>query len=128
MPAPRKPYLFRRHSSDCRVRKLKLSTRRKAAFMDCDCPVWAAGRTATGEIPRQSTGTRDLKTAEAILAALVSTDNKKHVDGPTIEDCVQKYLAPTNTNWARRLMDSTSFTSGDFKNTVSVGASIRCVN
>jgi hypothetical protein len=61
--------------------------------MDCDCPIWAAGRTATGEIPRQSTGTRDLKTAEAILAALIVTDKKKLADGPTIEECVRKYLA-----------------------------------
>jgi hypothetical protein len=61
--------------------------------MDCDCPISAAGRTATGEIPRQSTGTRDLKTAEAVLAALISTDKKKQADGPTIEECIQKYLA-----------------------------------
>jgi integrase/recombinase XerD len=93
MPAPRVPYLFRRHSSDCRVHKLKLSARRKAAFMDCDCLIWAAGRTATGEIPRQSTGTRDLNTAEAILAALISTDKKKQAEGPMIADCVQKFLA-----------------------------------
>ena len=93
MPAPRAPYVFRRHSSDCRVHKLKLSARRKAAFMDCNCPIWAAGRTSTGEIPRQSTGTRDLKTAEAILAALISTDKKKQTDGPSLEECIQKYLA-----------------------------------
>jgi len=93
MPAPRAPYLFRRHSSACKVHKLKLSARRKAAFMDCDCPIWAAGRTATGEIPRQSTGTRDLKTAEAILGTLVVTDKKRQAEGPTIEECVQKYLA-----------------------------------
>jgi site-specific recombinase XerD len=61
--------------------------------MDCDCPIWAAGRAATGEIPRQSTGTRDLKTAEAILAALISTDKNNQADGPTIEECIQKYLA-----------------------------------
>ena len=93
MPAPRTPYLFRRHSSDCRVHKLKLPGRRKAAFMDCDCLIWAAGRTATGEIPRQSTGTRDLKTAEAILAALISTDKKQQSAGPTIQECIHKYLA-----------------------------------
>jgi len=46
-----------------------------------------------GEIPRQSTGTRDLKTAEGILAALITTDKKKQADGPTIEECIQKYLA-----------------------------------
>jgi integrase/recombinase XerD len=61
--------------------------------MDCDCPIWAAGRTATGEIPRQSTGTRDLKTAEAILAALISIDKKQQSAGPTIEECIHKYLA-----------------------------------
>jgi hypothetical protein len=61
--------------------------------MDCDCPIWTAGRTTTGEIPRQSTGTRDLRTAEAILAALISHDKKKHADGPTIEECIHKYLA-----------------------------------
>ena len=90
MPAPRTPDLFRRHSSDCRVHKLKLPARRKVGYMDCNCPIWAAGRTATGEIPRQSTGTRDLKTAEAILAALTVTDKKKEADGPTIEECIQK--------------------------------------
>jgi site-specific recombinase XerD len=61
--------------------------------MDCDCPIWAAGRTGTAELPRQSLGTRDLKTAEAILAALLSTDNKKQADGPTIGECIEKYLA-----------------------------------
>ena len=61
--------------------------------MDCDCPIWAAGRIATGEIPRRSTATRDLKTAEAILAALISRDKKKQADGPTIEECIQKYVA-----------------------------------
>lgn len=61
--------------------------------MDCGCPLWAAGRTETAEIPRQSTGTRDVKTAEAILAALISGDKKKQADGPTIEECNQKYLA-----------------------------------
>jgi hypothetical protein len=60
--------------------------------MDSDCPIWAAGRTAIGEIPRQSTGTRDLKTAEAILATLIFTDKKKQADGPTIEECNQKCL------------------------------------
>ena len=64
-----------------------------SAFIDCDCPIWAAGRTATGEIPRQSTGNRDLKTAEGILAALISSDKKKQADGPTLEDCIKKYLA-----------------------------------
>ena len=61
--------------------------------MDCNCPIWAAGRTSTGDIPRQSTGTRDLKTADAILAALISTDKKKQADGPSIEECIEKYLA-----------------------------------
>lgn len=61
--------------------------------MECDCPIWVAGRTATGDIPRQSTGTRDLKTAEAILAALISTQTRKQIDGPAIEECIQKYLA-----------------------------------
>lgn len=61
--------------------------------MDCDCPIWAAGRTVDGEIPRQSTGTRDLKTAEAILAALISTHKKQQIVGPTVEECIEKYLA-----------------------------------
>lgn len=61
--------------------------------MDCDCPIWVAGRTATAVIPRQSTGTRDLKTAEAILAALISNDKKQHADALSIEECIEKYLA-----------------------------------
>ena len=93
MPAARAPHLFRRHSPACKVHRLKLPARYKAAFMDCDCPIWAAGRTATAELPRQSLGTRDLKTGEAILAALLSTDKKKHADGPTIDECIEKYLA-----------------------------------
>jgi hypothetical protein len=93
MPAPRAPYLYRRHLPDCLVHKLKLSVRRKVAFMDCDCPRWTTGRTATAQIPRQSTGTRDLKTAEAILATLLSTDKKRQAETPTIEECIQKYLA-----------------------------------
>jgi integrase len=34
-----------------------------------------------------------LKTAEAILAALISTQTRKQIEGPAIEECIQKYLA-----------------------------------
>jgi hypothetical protein len=42
-------------------------------------------------------------TVEAILSALIATDKKKQVDGPTIEECVQKYLAFHRTNLAQNL-------------------------
>ncbi len=93
MPAPKAPFLFRRHTRDCHVHKTKLNIRKKRAFVDCDCPIWVAGRTATTEIPRQSTGTRDWRTAEGILRALIEESEPKAPTGPTIAECIQKYLA-----------------------------------
>ena len=62
--------------------------------MDCDCPIWAAGRTVSGEIPRQSIGTRDLKTAEAFSPrSSPPTRKNRQTDRQRIEECVQKYLA-----------------------------------
>ena len=93
MPAPKPAFLFRRHAAECKVHKLRLSTKLKRSFMDCDCPIWAAGCTDDGIIPRQSTGTRDLKTAESILATLVARSKNEAAHGPRIEECIDKYLA-----------------------------------
>lgn len=56
-------------------------------------PDLGGGPHGYGRNPPTEHRTRELKTAEAILAALISTDKKKQADGPTIEECVQKYLA-----------------------------------
>jgi integrase/recombinase XerD len=85
-------YLYRYHSKDCAVHTLKLSAPEKKFYMECDCPLWLTGRTDTEDYPRQSLGTRDLKTAEAKLRQLTAKGKDVTVHGLTISDCIQKFL------------------------------------
>ncbi|MCW5982368.1 MAG: site-specific integrase [Bryobacteraceae bacterium] len=85
--------LYRRHTAKCAVHKLKLPAKAKRRYMGCECPIWVYGRTDNELVPRQSTGTTDLKTAEAIKASLIAEGKDKAVYGPTISECVEKYLA-----------------------------------
>jgi integrase/recombinase XerD len=84
--------LYRRHSADCHVHKTKLKPKAKRAFLDCDCPLWMFGRTETAMIPRQSCGTRDFAVADAMRTSLLKKGQDQIVHGPTIEDCVERFL------------------------------------
>jgi len=55
--------IYRRHSADCRVHKLKLTTRAKRFYADCECSIWLTGTTDTSTDPRQSTKLRDWTTS-----------------------------------------------------------------
>lgn len=102
MPAPRPLYLYRRHSDDCKVHTLHLNRKQTLAWMDCDCPIWAAGVTGTTVVPRQATGTRDLKVAEAIIAKLAAEGKDESVHGPRLADCIRKYLASRQDELAEK--------------------------
>ena len=48
--------IYRRHSVDCRVHKLRLKAYEKKYFKDCDCPIWLKGTTDNEQYPRQALG------------------------------------------------------------------------
>ncbi len=85
--------LYRRHLASCPVRKSKISARAKRKAMGCDCPIWMYGRTGNSLVPRQSTGFTDLADAEALRDKLIAQSKNESVHGPTVEECVNKYLA-----------------------------------
>ncbi len=85
--------LYKRHNPSCLVHKTRLPIAARRFWMECTCPVWIVGRTPKGDIvPRQSTGFSDLKQAEAIRASLLAQAKDDSVHGPTIAECVEKYL------------------------------------
>jgi integrase/recombinase XerD len=84
--------IYRRHSIDCRVHKLKLSSSEKKFFTDCDCPIWLTGATDTEKYPRQALGVRDWPAAEAKLRSLSAASKDLTVHGPTLGDCIERYL------------------------------------
>jgi integrase/recombinase XerD len=97
--------LYKRHSSGCPVVKMDdLSADAKRHYMDCECPIWVVGRTANGHlVPRQSTGARDLETAQAQCKTVIAKSNAVEkaeavkrktdaVNGPTIRECADRYL------------------------------------
>jgi integrase/recombinase XerD len=85
--------LYRRHLKSCKVLKLKISARAKRLYIECECPIWMYGRTEKVMVPRQSTGTSDLKVAEAQRLALIANGKDENVHGPTLDDCIERYLA-----------------------------------
>ena len=90
--------IYRRHSTDCNVHTLKigkrkLTTEEKRAYQDCDCAIWVYGTTEKNELyPRQTLKTRDWATAEARVRTIDAGAKDEKVYGPTIEECIQKYL------------------------------------
>lgn len=96
--------LYRRHLSTCRVHTIKKITAAvKRHFMDCDCPIWIVGRTETGIVPRQSTGTNELPIAEAFRKSLVSAGVDQQVRGPLITDCINEFIASEKHAWCERV-------------------------
>ncbi len=84
--------IYRRHSVDCRVHKLKLSVSEQRFFIDCDCPIWLTGSTDNGKYPRQALGLRDWAAAEAKLRSLDAGGKDETVHGPKLTDCIARYL------------------------------------
>ena len=84
--------IYRRHSVDCRVHKLKLSPSQKRFFTDCECPIWLTGTTDSEKYPRQALGVRDWAAAEAKLRSLSAEAKDQTVHGPKLDDCVSRYL------------------------------------
>jgi integrase/recombinase XerD len=84
--------IYRRHSVDCRVHKLKLTASEKKFFTDCDCPIWLTGSTDREKYPRQALGVRDWPAAEAKLRSLGAAAKDETVHGPKIDDCIERYL------------------------------------
>jgi hypothetical protein len=85
--------IYRRHSVDCRVHKLRLKAYEKKYFKDCDCPIWLTGSTDTESYPRQALGLRDWPAAEAKLRSLSAESKDQTVHGPKLEECITRYLA-----------------------------------
>jgi integrase/recombinase XerD len=89
--------LYKRHAPSCDVHKTRLAANAKRFWMECGCPIWIVGHWRNRPCPRQSTGTSDLKQAEAVRAALIrklqGDEESESVHGPTIAACAKKYLA-----------------------------------
>ena len=96
MPAPRPLFLYRFHTPDCQVHKIKnLAVRAKKFYRHCDCFIWITGMTAKGEfVPRQTTKLREWEAAEAYLASLNNqiAQEIQDGDGITIADARQQFL------------------------------------
>lgn len=86
--------LYRRHSTDCPVHKIKKMTpKAKKRYTDCDCAIWMNG---TGEhTGRKSADTRDWKVAIAKMQALDAKSKDAAVYGLTLADAIQKFLDST---------------------------------
>jgi hypothetical protein len=84
--------IYRRHSQDCQVHNVGLKTQEKRFFQECECPIWLTGTTDTERYPRQSTGLRDWKAAEAKLRSLNAESKDTAAHGPTIADCIKRFL------------------------------------
>ncbi len=84
--------IYRRHSIDCRVHKLRLKAYEKKYFKDCDCPIWLTGSTDTERYPRQALGVRDWPAAEAKLRSLNAESKDETVHGLKLDDCITRYL------------------------------------
>jgi len=84
--------LYRRHSLDCRVHTFKISPKAKREYSDCDCMIWITGKTDKQLYPRQSTKLRDWKAAQAWLRTVEAQNKDTAVYGPTLENCIERYL------------------------------------
>ena len=81
-----------------------LTPEAKRHYMECVCPIWVVGRTANGHlVPRQSTGARDLETAQAQCKTIIAKSNAlakaeaakrqaEDIDGLTVKECAERYL------------------------------------
>ena len=97
--------IYRRHSIDCAVHKLKLSARAKRRYTGCGCKIWITGTTPTERYPRQSTGLSDWTEAEAYVRSLIAEAKDTAVHGPTLSDCIRRHLDAHSKHIGRRAFD-----------------------
>ncbi len=89
------------------MQRSRLPVAKRRFWMNCECPIWIVGRLPGGElVPRQSTGCTDLKDAEAFRAAHIAQFAKAAkvgvAHGPTIADCVEKYIETRRSELGNR--------------------------
>lgn len=104
--------IYRRHAIDCTVHKLKLTSRAKRFYQDCQCKIWLAGTTDTERYPRQATGLTDWKAAEAHVRSLLARAKDTAVHGETIADCIQHFLDSHTENVGDRTLAQHRLTLG----------------
>ena len=86
--------LYKRHVPRCTVLKSRVPVEKQRFVMTCGCPIWIYGKTPEGDIvPRQSTGESDLTAAEAVRDSLTSKVVGNEDSGPSIMECVERYIA-----------------------------------
>jgi hypothetical protein len=89
--------LYKRHSANCTVHRLKPKLKPKTLkfYFDCGWHVWIVGRTPDGDIvPRQSTGESDIRKAEGQPVSLVSPDRNHTIMTDSLG--TQNYQLPVN--------------------------------
>jgi integrase len=69
-----------------------LTPREIRHYTACECPIWVTGTTDNERYPRQSLGTRDWAVAEAKLRANTTAEVDTAIHGPTLTDCIGRYL------------------------------------
>lgn len=94
--------IYRRHSEDCKVHSSKLSSRAKRHYRECECKIWITGTTSTERYPRQSTGMTDWTEAEAYVRSLIADTKDAAVHGPTLADCINRFLDSHKENIGHR--------------------------
>ena len=96
--------LYRYHSADCKEKLLAqgLPSSAHVEYKDCNCVIWIKGRTDTGYTPRRSTGYRDWKMAEAYIRSLDAESKDTSVHGPTLANCVERYLDSRKAEMGRK--------------------------
>ncbi len=91
--------LYKRHTEDCEVHKTRVQPEKRKFWFDCNCMVWLTGRLPDGRpVPRESTGCRDVKAAEAYRADFLAANVRKAVvaaapTGITIGEAIERYQA-----------------------------------
>jgi site-specific recombinase XerD len=86
--------LFKRHSADCPVHKSRIPKKKREFWFECECPIWIRGTTPAGDFyPRQTTGHRELRQAEAMRDALLTQGKRTDAGNFPVAECIEKYLA-----------------------------------
>jgi integrase/recombinase XerD len=105
--------LYRFHSKDCEVHSLKLKPNVKRFYNECDCWIWLTGTTDNGDFyPRQTTKLKDWKAAEAYMRSLHAEAKDTAVHGPTIADCITRFLDAHKENVGSRALGQYTLTLG----------------
>ncbi len=85
--------LYKRHTPQCPVHKSRIPRKNRRFYFECGCPIYIKGRMPGGDlVPKQSTGFTDLKKAEALRDSLLVQAKGDDINGPTIAECIEKYL------------------------------------